>query len=410
MGAATAREEWAKYWILPVAAAIGYSANGLPIYGMGPFVGPLHKEFGWSSAQTLSGQAIVSAFVALTSVLLGTLVDRLGPRRVGLIGVLAAGAAAALLSMATGTLINWLALWMFVAIATSLVQLTVWTTAVVSRFDAARGMAIGVTLSGTSLGLFSLPLLSTWLVNLVGWRYAFVGLGGIFVLVQFPLLLLFFRSAQDSKVSTRRESLSVVSESGLTLAQALRKPTFYKLTFASGFFAIGLVGTVVNFVPILTSRGAKPMAAAGAASLIGVFSLVGRLTCGAALDRIAGHIVGAISFLIPILGCVLLLSDRASPSAYLVAAATFGLTFGAETDAIVYIALQKFGRRKFGTIQGALVCAIALGAAVGPISAGSTFDKFGSYAPFLICTMALMLTSSALIWSVGKAQAEPKLA
>ena len=98
----TAREEWARYWILPVAAAVGFSANGLPIYAMGPFMAPLRQAFGWSSAQVLSGQVIVSSSVALTGMLMGALIDRWGPRRVGLIGVLASGFAAGLIGSATG--------------------------------------------------------------------------------------------------------------------------------------------------------------------------------------------------------------------------------------------------------------------------------------------------------------------
>ena len=47
---------------------------------------------------------------------MGVLIDRLGPRRIGLIGVLLMGAAVALLSTATGTMTNWLALWAIVAI------------------------------------------------------------------------------------------------------------------------------------------------------------------------------------------------------------------------------------------------------------------------------------------------------
>ena len=63
--AASAKAEWANYWYLPVVAALGYSMAGLHVYGIGPLMAPLHNEFGWTRAQTLSGSAIVSFVVAL---------------------------------------------------------------------------------------------------------------------------------------------------------------------------------------------------------------------------------------------------------------------------------------------------------------------------------------------------------
>lgn len=392
------RTEWANYWYLPIVAALGYSAAGLHVYGIGPLMEPLHREFGWTRAQTLSGSAMVSFVVALASVPMGVLIDRLGPRRIGLIGLVLIGAAVALLGTATGTMTNWLTLWAIVAICSIPVQATVWTSAVVSRFDATRGMALAVTLCGASIGAFVFPLLSTWLAENFRWREAFAGLGVIWALSLLPLVFLFFRGAQDrtrkAQVQSRPASDMLP---GMTLAEAVRRPAFYRLLLATGFFTFSIFGCVVNFVPILTDTGAAKMTAASAASLVGIFSLVGRLSTGAILDRFPAHLVGAVCFLIPIPGCALLLSDVIGVGGYFVAAAMFGLTLGAEIDVIAYLATRHFGLKNFGAIQGALLCATALGAALGPLGAGATFDRFGSYAHFLMATIVLMFISALII-------------
>jgi len=93
---------------------------------------------------------------------------------------------------------------------------------------------------------------------------------------------------------------------------------------------------------------------------------------------------------------VFLLSDAGASLGYF-AAALFGVTLGAEVDVIAYLAARHFGLRNFGTIQGALVCATAVGAASGPITAGATFDRYGSYDGFLMLTIALMVISSAIV-------------
>jgi MFS family permease len=402
--ATSAKAEWANYWYLPIVAALGYSAAGLHVYGIGPLMEPIHREFGWTRAQTLSGSAMVSVVIAFASVPMGVLIDRLGPRRIALIGLLLIGGAVASLGTATGSMANWFALWALVAICSIPVQATVWTSAVVSRFDASRGLALAVTLCGASIGAFAFPLLSTWLVETSGWREAFFGLGGIWALALLPLVFLFFRGVQDSGSVARRQSRAAGALlPGLTLAEAMRTSAFYRLLFATLFFTFSIFGSVVNFVPILTGSGAAPMTAASAASLVGIFSLIGRLGTGAVLDRLPAHIVGSICFLIPIPACALLLLDI-SGIGYFAAAAMFGLTLGSEVDVITYLATRYFGLKNFGAIQGALLAATALGAALGPLGAGATYDQFGSYAHFLTLTIVLMLISSIIIGTGHRAK------
>ena len=395
------KEEWARYWHIPLTSALGYSASGLQLFGLGSFVNPIQHEFGWSRAQITSGAAIVSIGVALASLPMGVLLDRFGARRVGLVGVLMMATAVALLSTATGTISNWLLLWAVIAMSAAWVQAPVWTSAVVSHFDRARGLALGVTLCGTSFAVFAMPLLATWLVGAFGWRYAFVGLGGIWAAVSLPILYLFFHSAQDgtgearARLKTDREMLP-----GVSLAESLRTLALYKLLFANTFFAFAIVGIIVHFVPLLTDRGAAPMTAAAAASLIGIFSVVGTLGAGAMLDRFPGRIIGTIAFLLPIPGCALLLIDGVGFAGYSIAAALFGLTLGADVDVITYLATRHFGLKNFGAIQGVLLGAVAIGAALGPLAAGAAFDHFGSYAPFLLGISGLMLTSAILMASL----------
>lgn len=401
-----AAAEWARHWRLPLAAALGYSTSGLHIYGIGPFIEPLQQAFGWSRTEVMSGGALVSFVVALMSLPLGALVDRIGPRRIGLIGVLLVGGAVGLLGAATGGMANWLLLWSLVALAAVPVQGVVWTSAVVTRFDAGRGLALAVTFCGASLAVFTLPLLATWLIELFDWRRAFLLLGLIWAGAAFPVLLLFFRSARD-RSSGAPTGRSGDAASGLTLKEALAEPAFYKLLVATCCFAFGVFGAVVHFVPILTAGGAARMTAAGAASLVGVLSLVGRLATGAILDRFPGHLVGAITFLLPLPAIGLLLLGGAEPAAMFTAAALIGLVLGAETDVIAYVAAGRFGLKNFGALQGGLLCATAVGAALGPLAASAIFDATGGYAPFLAVTALLMAVSAVAVGTVGATKPIP---
>jgi len=396
-----AMAEWRGYWPLPVAAGLGYATAVMYIYAMGPFMDPLAREFEWSRAQISSGITIAAFVSAIFCVPIGMLVDRIGPRRVGLAGVVMMSGAVALLGTATGTESNWILLWGVLAFSTLWVQATVWTSAVNSRFEASRGLALAITLSGASLSATIFPVLATWLIGAYGWRTAFMAMSGIWFLLVFPVCLLFFRGAQDVAPPHRTSALDTVRAlAGVSLSEGLRSPALYKLIMAGGFYAFTAIGIVVHFVPILTDSGAEPLAAAGIASLVGIFSIIGRIGTGVLLDRYPGYRVGAIAFLLPIAACGLLLFDGANLVSQSVAAAIFGLTLGSEVDVIAYLAAKYFGLRNFGALYGAMVMALSLGVAFGPLGAGAVFDHFGNYAPFLVLTAVLMGTSSIALFSL----------
>lgn len=398
--------EWRGFWYLPLVGALGYATSVIHVYSIGPFIEPLQQEFGWSRAQISVGLTIASFVSAVFCIPIGMLVDRLGPRRIGLIGVLLMTASFALLGTSTGGIGNWAALWTVIAFATLGVQATVWTSAVNSRFERSRGLALAITLSGASLSATLFPVIATWLIGAYGWRTGFTGLAGLWAALVFPFLLFFFRGAQDRKDRTPKAlDAPARALTGLTLAEGLRTSALYKLLMASGLFSFTIVGTLVHFVPILTGAGTSRLEAAGIASLIGIFSIVGRLGTGFLLDRFRAQNVGALAFLLPVVGTSLLLLDGGNPAYQAVAAATIGLTLGAEVDVVAYLAAKYFGLKNFGALYGAMVMSLSLGTSFGPLSAGAIFDRFESYAPFLVLDIVLMGLSSLALLSLGRTPA-----
>lgn len=400
---AAAKAEWRGYWYLPMLGCLGYSMAVLHIYIIGPFMAPLQQAFGWSRAELSFGLTIANFGAAFSTVLVGVMVDRFGPRRIALIGVPLLGAAVAALSTVTGSFVNWVVMWVIIFMASLFTQTTVWSSAVVGRFEASRGLALAIILSGGSLTAAVLPLLSTWLIGLVGWRMAFMAIGLGWAAILWPLLFFFFRSSQDGNAAARAQSrAAAMTLSGYSLSQALRRPAFYKLAFAGGAFTFGVVGVVVHFVPILVGNGASALMAASAASFIGLFAIVGRLGAGVFLDRFPGHYVGFLAFLLPVPGCLLLLFGGVSPVNLFIAAISFGLTLGAEIDLICYLATRHFGLRHFGTVLGALLAGTALGSAFGPLAAGATFDWLDSYFYFITLTAVLMVLGALAMLALGR--------
>ena len=210
--------------VTPLAAALGYSTAVLHTYAIGPFMAPLQQEFAWSRAQISVGITITGLAGAVFSVPMGMLVDRLGPRLVGLIGVLLMTAAFALLGTATGETANWLVLWGVVAFGNLWLQATVWTSAVATRFEKSRGLAFAITLSGASVAATVFPILATWLIGSYGWRTAFMAMGGIWAALVFPMMFLFFRGARDTGRKAAVAAKNAERMTGLSVPKGCARP------------------------------------------------------------------------------------------------------------------------------------------------------------------------------------------
>ena len=187
-----------------------------------------------------------------------------------------------------------------------------------------------------------------------------------------------------------------------SLSDGLRSSIFLRLLLVCLAFNITIIALVVHFVPILTDRGADPLKAAGTASLIGLFSIGGRLATGFLLDRYTGSKVGAALFVLPVFGALALLLGGDSFWAQAMAATLIGFTLGSEIDVIAFVTTQHFGLKNFGGLYGGLLTALSAGAALGPLAASAVFDAQGSYAPYLWLTVVAMAVSSLLLASLPR--------
>lgn len=396
-----AAAEWRRYFMLPLAAALGYATSVFYTYGTGPYIVPVSQAFGWSRLQTTSGMTIATLVQAALAIPVGILVDRYGPRWFGLIGVLIVTGAFALLATASGDHANWLVLWTILGIVSPLSQATVWTSAVTTRFDRSRGLALAVTMCGASLAAGLFPLLATWLIQTQGWRSAFAWQGGIWAVFAFPFIFFFFRGERDSPGYAVIRRLQAAS-ADMTLAAGFRSSIYLRMIIATFFIGTAMMALIVHFVPILREHGAEPYQAAGIASLVGLAAIAGRLGTGVLLDRFRATMVGALAFLLPLISSALLLAGGDRPPLQSIAAILIGLALGAEVDVLAYVTTRYFGLNNFGALFGGQVMAVSLGAAVGPLAAAAAFDSYGSYAYFLWFTMVCMLTSSVLLASLPR--------
>lgn len=402
--ALTARQEWRTHWPLVLAATLGVALGSIHVYSTGIFIEPLEREFGWSRAQISAGLSLVSVIGVFGAPLFGYLVNRLGSRRIALPGTVLLCASIAALSLATSSIWSWWGLWVLVAVSTLFMKPTVWSTAVSSVFNKSRGLALAVVLSGTGLGSALTPIVSNYLIDQFGWRGAYLGLGlGAAVLVVPTMWFLFFDARDRQRLSPGGpQSTAAAMLTGWSMAEGFRARQFYQLWAAALITTLIVVGFVVHLVPLLGDAGISRATAVSLAGMVGIMSIIGRLTVGYLMDRLPGPPVGTVSVSLPLVAALILLAFPGSVPAAVVAVAVLGLAVGGEYDAIIYLCSRFFGMRNFAALFGWVASGLLAGMGLGPVLAGWIHDRWGSYEMFLIAVVPMGLLAGLMIATLGK--------
>lgn len=410
----SAVDEWRRNWTLVLAASIGFSFQSVMASGTGLFIEPLSKEFGWSRTEISWGLSIGSIISVLLSPLFGMLIDRWGTRRLALPGLALTAVATASFSLLTGSLIQWIALWVFWALASETAKSNVWSTAVASVFSRSRGLALGITLAGTALAQAVNPPLTNWLITNHGWRAAFfwVGVGwGGFALLLCCLFLYDIRDRQrlqlrrfegiSDSAADRSQPAASLDLPGLTVPQAWRDRSLWRVAMSTLIMMILTIALLVHQFPILTEAGVSRQNAAYLSSIGGLAGILGKVLTGWLLDRYRANWVGGITLASTALAFGLLHDAIRTPALIAVAIAINGYSSGTKLQICGYLTTRYGGLRNFATIFGFMASVIALGAGFGPVLGGLIYDSYGGYGPLLVLGVVGSLISGWLIFGLA---------
>ena len=400
----SAAAEWRAHWPTVVAAMAGLSFASMSIYSIGLFIEPLMHEFHWTSAQVVAGLSAVALLAVPLSPFVGGMIDRWGSRRLAIPGVTLAACGFAAFGFANGSPTQWMVLWVVYACFALLVKATVWTAAVASVFNAGRGLALAVALSGAALAQAIGPLSAQWLIDSHGWRHAFVwmglGWGGVVLLLVLP----FFFDAHDHlrRASGATKSPGVPPTlTGLTLREAMRNPPIVRIAMALSLATFLGVGVTVHKVPILSEVGISRHSAAEIAASAGIAGICGKLLTGWLLDRWRTGWISGICMALPAIAFALLLDPIRTPTLAVCSMIIFGYSGGAYLQICTYLTSRYGGVRHFGKIFGVMASLMALGSALGPLAAGVIFDHFGNYWWVLVGGVPLGLCCGLLVAGLG---------
>lgn len=394
------RGEWRDGWPVVFSGFIGFYSFSVMISAMSAFMGPLAEEFGWSRTLLAAGTGLSSIITALAAPFFGILLDRFGPRRLALPGIALSAIAVMLMAVNTGAALLWIGLWAFYALAGLPVNTPTWTAAIAGRFTKAQGLALAITLAGATAAHASIPPISVWLIDLVGWRMAFVWLGGGLGLFAFVICWFLFRDVTPETLpqpGVAGEVPATRAKEGLTLSEAFRSRALWQIGISILIIMLLTIGFLVHQIEILVGTGVTRTQAAGFAGLAGAMGMVGKLVTGYLIDRYPGNWVGGITMALAGIAFALLLAENASTLLIALAMMVNGYTAGAKLHIASYLTVQYAGLRNFGKIYGVITSLIAAGSGLGPIVAGLVYDFSGSYTAFLAAGVAALTLSAFLL-------------
>lgn len=391
--------EWKLGWPAAATALLGTYFSVAFIYSSGVFIGPLEAELGWSRRDISFGISLFSFVGAIMTATSGFFADRWGTRWVALTGIAFFSCSILLLTQIGPAIWTWWAVAAFLGFAHGNVSSSVWTSGVLTHFEKSRGAALAVVQLGPALTLATMPIIATQLITAFGWRGAYAAYAALGLCVILPLVALGF---WDKRVVGAKGSDRFAQVEGLAPMEILKTLSIWQLAVATIFAVTGLIGFSVHFVPMLVDRGFDRIAAAEIAALIGVGSVIGRISGGVLLDRLPATLVGCVAFSLPALGSCMLLSGISAVPLLSLSAFVLGLSLGAEVDVIAYIAARTFGMRRYSTALGWLVGCTTVGAGLGAWLAGASHDLSGSYQAFQIGAVVTAGASAMLIGTMRR--------
>lgn len=367
-----------------------FAVVGFALYGLPRFYPYFVQELGWSRQTVTSGNAYSKIAVALAfGFLAGRLVDRFGPRRLMLGGVVMAGGALIGLSYVTslGAFYLFYAFnalgYVFGGPLPNQVLLSRW-------FGKGRGKAMGIAYLGIGVGGALVPLLAYALTQAYGWRGSLRILGILMILIALPVAY-FVRepaTASDAGSSTApRASLDTI----------LSRMPFYFLMLGS-MASIGAVGGTMQNLALYLSLDRKlaQVDIDTTLSIILAGSVVGRLTMGWLADRWSKKYVMLLIYTIVAISIPMLVYAPTTTSLK-VCAFLFGVGLGGDYMIIPLMAAELYGVAILGRVMGIVLTADSVAESLVPMLVASMRDSSGSYTSgFLVLVLLAALGAVAV--------------
>ncbi|MBT1510438.1 MFS transporter [Bradyrhizobium sp. SRL28] len=370
---------------------------GFALYGQGVYLVELQRLNGWPPA-LISGASTLSF---LRSNILATFtsefVDRLGAKRLVLLGIAALAASMAMLASAT-TVWQLYAAFILMSLGWIGMGTVVIATVVSLWFVRRRGLAISLAYTGASFGgVVATPLL-VLLVERTGFAAAMLIAAAVTVVVLVPVALAWIgprsqMGAVEASEPPQPRSSSVTAE--ISRVKLLRSLAFWTISLPFALALVAQVGFIVHQIALLEPKVGRSSAGL-AVSVMTFTAIAGRLGLGMVVDRFDPRLVTAVS-LVSQAAALLLIRQTDTVPMILAASAVFGFSVGNIITLPPLIIHREFSAASFVVVMGLSTAISGTVGALGPALIGLIRGWSSDYDAALLVCIALELVAAAIV-------------
>ncbi|MEX1022331.1 MAG: MFS transporter [Dehalococcoidia bacterium] len=401
------------WYIALGCAAMMLVAGGVGYYGLAVFLEPLQEEHGWSNSAVSGATSMFFLIGGVVGAVVGPYVDRYGPRRFQIVGVLMTGVLAMLVGEVT-ELWHLYLLYASIALGNGLAS-AVAINAIMSRwFVRRRARAMSISSTGVSLGGVILAPLGAWMVDQGGLSLAAPALGAAVLVIALPVVLFVLvfdprqmgllpdgdRTEEDAAAAVAasgRHALSMDAQRRVwTRRQAMRTVSFWAILGAFVLVLMAQTGFVIHQIAFLEERLGSRSAAALALSTTAFGSIIARLAVGAFADNMDKRWLTAGIFAVQGASVLLILTFTGPVATYLLIL-LFGFTIGNVYFMQSLLTSEIFGMVSLGSVLGLIMLAGQAGSGLGPFAVGWLEDRTGSYDAAFVVTSIVTFAAAGVV-------------
>jgi sugar phosphate permease len=404
------------WWAIALAATVMILSIVPFFHSMTAWFVVLERQFGWNRTQLSLAFSLSRVEGGIMGPLEGLLIDKLGARRMVIIGTTILGLGFLMFGQIQE-------LWQFYVaflvmslgggLGTWLPMMTVLNSWWVRR----RATSMSWVLVGYRLGVVALVPLLTWAIDdsQFGWKAGATGIGVVILMAAIPISRAVRNRPEDygelpdgvaqapvtaaAAAGGAEVPSASVDERSFTWQEAIRTKPFWLMSIGHACCTTVIVTIMVHLGPMLVDRGFSLQTVGLVISMYTAIGIGSTLVGGHIGDRIPIRQAIFGFSILQSLGVIVLLTAYTLPTVFLFAILMgLGEGRGSLTTAIrgVY-----FGRKSFASIMGMSMVPMNALLLIAPLFAGYMFDQTGSYLIPFVSVALVSSTGASLFLFLG---------
>ncbi len=352
------------------------------LYAWSVFNKALVSDWGWSAADASSPYALATITFSVCLLVAGILQDRMGPRKILILGTTLTGLGMIASGFATSVLALNITFGVITGAGIGFGYACLSPAAMKWFHSSKKGMVNGLIAAGFGLAAIYLAPVTSALITSMGINTSFMILGVGVLIIAVPLACTINNPPSDyvpeaPKVKAGQAPKPVTKSVDVSWKAMLKTPQFYSLWVMYAFAAstgLMIIGNITN----IASVQANLPNAVYLASILAVFNSGGRVGAGILADKIGGVRTLLIACTLQAINMVLFATFN-SEITLIIGTAIAAIGYGTLLAVFPTLTAEYYGLKNYGTNYGVLYTAWGIGGAIGAAVVGYSMTQGGGY-------------------------------